>query len=79
MMNNAARICRPNMANLPVELGRGIITHILKTPKPDFDKMQEDATRIEKEIIEILEKENADTNSTGAEDLTVTKLFYFPR
>ena len=56
MMNNAARICRPNMANLPIELGRGIITHILKTPKPDFDKMQEDATRFEKEIIEILEK-----------------------
>ena len=63
-MDSLIRVCKPNMANLPAELGHGIITRILKTPKPDYSKMQEEATKIEKEIIEIMEKENANTDST---------------
>ena len=62
-MANTTRYGKPNMANLPPKLGKGIITQILNTPAPDRDKLHERARSLEKEMIKIREKENAEGNS----------------
>ena len=50
---------KPNMTNLPSELGIGIFRQILNTPKPDYLKMQEEAIKLEREMKKVREKENA--------------------
>ena len=50
---------KPNMTNLPSELGIGIFRQILNTPKPDYLKMQEEAVKLEREMKKVREKENA--------------------
>ena len=47
------------MTNLPTELGVGIFKQILNTPKPDYAKMQEEAVRLEREMVKVREKEDA--------------------
>ena len=42
---------KPNMTNLPLELGIGIFDQILNTPKPDYMKMQEESMRLERKMI----------------------------
>ena len=54
---------KPNMTNLPSELGIGIFRQILNTPKPDYLKMQEEAIKLEREMKKVREKENAKKHS----------------
>ena len=58
-MAYSTRYGKPNMTNLPSDLGMKIFKEILEAPKPDYARMQEDATRLEKEMIEIRKRENA--------------------
>jgi hypothetical protein len=57
-MAYSTRYGKPNMTNLPSDLGIAIFKEILETPKPDYSKLQEDAARLEKEMIEIRKREN---------------------
>ena len=59
------RFAKPNMTNLPSELGKAIFRQILSTPRPDYSKMQAEAIALEKEMIKILEKEDAERNSAN--------------
>ena len=57
-MAYSTRFAKPNMANLPAELGRAIIEQILNTPKPDDDALEKEANLFEKKILRVREKEN---------------------
>ena len=50
---------KPCMTNLPYDLGVKIFEQILNTPRPDYDKMEEEANRLEQEIVKIRKEENA--------------------
>ena len=49
---------KPDMTNLPPKLGRAIFDQILSTPKPDEEKINEEAKKVEAEMIKIREREN---------------------
>lgn len=59
------RYAKPNLTNLPSELGKGIFKQILSTPRPDYSKMQAEAIALEKEMIRIRENEDAERNSAN--------------
>ena len=50
-MSDNVRYWKPNMTNLPYELGKEIFNQILSTPAPDHKKMQEESARIVKEML----------------------------
>ena len=50
---------KPSMTNLPSEIGVGIFRQIMNTPKPDYDKMREEAARLEREMVKVRETEDA--------------------
>ena len=58
-MAYSTRYGKPNMTNLPSDLGIAIFKEILETPKLDYLKLQEDTARLEREMIEIRKSENA--------------------
>ena len=58
-MAYSTRFGKPVMTNLPTDLGIGIFKQILSTPKPDYAKMQEEAARLEREMVKVREKEDA--------------------
>ena len=62
-MAYSTRFGKPNMTNLPSELGAAIFKQILSTPRPDYAKMQEEATRLEREMVKVREKEDAQGTS----------------
>ena len=53
------RYAKPNMANLPPALGKAIFSQILSTPKPDDEKLNEEARMLEKEMIKVRAREVA--------------------
>ena len=55
----STRYAKPNMANLPSDLGRAIFKQILSTPKPDDEKLNAEAKRLEKEMIKVRDREDA--------------------
>ena len=55
---------KPNMANLPPELGREIIKHIMNTPKPDFEDLHRRAVLAEKKMVQVRKAENAKRNTS---------------
>ena len=59
-MAYTTRFGKPNMANLPPKLGKAIISQILNTPAPNRDTMHERSRNLEKEMVKIKEKENAE-------------------
>ena len=59
-----SRFGKPNMTNLPPELGRAIISQIMSTPKPDYAKMQAEAEKLEREILKAREKKD-DQGTSG--------------
>lgn len=59
-MAYTTRYAKPNMTNLPADLGRSIFQQILATPKPDDDRIHEEARKLEKEMIKIREREDAE-------------------
>ena len=56
---------KPCMTNLPYDLGKKIFEQILNTPRPDYDKLHDEARRLEKEIVRIRQEEgDAKRNSS---------------
>lgn len=55
----STRYAKPNMANLPSDLGKAIFKQILNTPKPDDDKLSEEARILEKEMVKVRDLEDA--------------------
>lgn len=49
-MTSSSRFGKPNMANLPKDLGTRIFKTILATPAPDFKKMHEESVELEKQM-----------------------------
>ena len=60
-MAYTTRFGKPNMANLPPKRGKAIISQILNTPAPNRDMMHESSRNLEKEMVKIREKENAES------------------
>lgn len=58
-MAYSTRYAKPNMANLPPKLGKAIFQQILSTPKPDDAKLDEEARRLEREMIKVRDHEDA--------------------
>ena len=58
-MAYSTRFGKPNMTNLPSDLGKAIFKQILSTPRPDYTKMQEEAVKLEREMVKVREKEDA--------------------
>ena len=44
---------KPSMVGLPADLGKAIFEQILNTPKPDDEKLEEQANMLEEEMIRI--------------------------
>ncbi len=53
------RYAKPNMADLPPVLGRAIFEQILNTQKPDDEQLSEEARRLEKEMVKVRDREDA--------------------
>ena len=60
----STRYAKPNMANLPSDLGKAIFRQILSTPKPDDEKISAEARRLEKEMIKVRDREDAQRKAT---------------
>ena len=58
-MAYTTRYAKPNMSNLPPALGKAIFSQILSTPKPDDEKLNEEARMLEKEMIKGRDREDA--------------------
>ncbi len=58
-MADTVRYGKPCMTNLPPELGRAIIKQMLNTPKPDRDEIKARVRKLEKQMFEARERENA--------------------
>lgn len=64
MASTPVRYGKPNMTNLPSELGIAIFTQILNSPKPDREKMRAESKALEKKMLEARLKEDAQRNSS---------------
>ena len=69
-MNEPQRFEKPNMTNLPPELGRAIFEQILHTPKPDFERMNAEARKLEKEMLRMLEEEDKNSKTGTGQNLS---------
>ena len=58
-MAYSTRYGKPNMTNLPSELGKAIFEQILNTPRPDDEKLDAEARELEKQMIKVREREDA--------------------
>ena len=56
-MNTKKRYVKPNMTNLPKELGRAIFEQILNTPRPDCEVLEMETRKVEKELIRVRKNE----------------------
>ena len=50
-MATTSRFGKPNMTNLPKDLGVRIFKTILATPAPDFKKMEQEADELERQMM----------------------------
>ena len=64
MASTPVRYGKPNMTNLPSELGVAIFTQILNTPKPDREKRRAESKAMERKMLEARLKEDAQRNSS---------------
>ena len=55
-MAATVRIGKPNLTSLPKDLGVRIFKTILATPTPDFDKMEQEADELERQMKKEREK-----------------------
>ena len=58
-MEEPIRCLKPNMTNLPPELGAKIIRQIMNTPRPDYEKLRSEAVQLEREMIRVREEEDS--------------------
>ena len=47
------------MTNLSPELGKGIFEQLLGTPRPDDEKLEAEARKLEKQMVKTREREDA--------------------
>ena len=59
-MAQRIRYGRPNMADLPSELGKDIIQQIMSTPAPDRAKMRAESAELRRKIVEEMEREKSE-------------------
>ena len=52
------------MTGLPAQLGKAIFKQILNTPKPDDDRISAEARELEKEMIKVRDREDAQRKIT---------------
>ena len=64
MASTPVRYGKPNMTNLPSDLGIAIFTQILNTPKPDREKRRAESKAMERKMLEARLKEDAQRNSS---------------
>ena len=57
------RYGKPAMTNLPADLGREIFRQILGTSAPDYDRLHQEAQRVEKAIVDARRKEDEQGNT----------------
>lgn len=50
LMATSTRFGKPNMTGLPRDLGERIFEIIQSTPAPDFDKMEQQADELERQM-----------------------------
>ena len=62
-MNAKPRYRKPDMTNLPQELGAAIFKQIMNSPAPDREKMRRECQSFVRENKKIREKETAQGNS----------------
>lgn len=58
-MAETIRYRKPNMTNLPRELGTAIFKQILNSPVPDREKMRDESRRLVRENVKVREREIA--------------------
>ena len=49
---------KPNMTNMPEDVGKVIFAQILNTPAPDDEELDKKAKALEKKMLEARKKEN---------------------
>ena len=62
-MARSKRYGKPMMTNLPTDLGREIFRQILSTPTPDYDRLHQEAQRVEKAIVDARRREEEQGNT----------------
>ena len=62
-MADVIRYGKPNMTNLPTDLGKAIFKRILSTPVPDRNKMKAESAELLKEMIRERDREDAQRNT----------------
>ncbi|MBQ3334010.1 MAG: hypothetical protein IJG85_00185 [Eubacteriaceae bacterium] len=58
-MAMSGRYHKPNMTNMPAELGKRVFLEILNSPVPDHAKLHEDSVRLEQQMISDMEKDES--------------------
>lgn len=61
-MTPTTKFGKPNMTNLPKDLGVRIFKTILSTPAPDWEKMEKEANELEQQMMMEREKHKNDKN-----------------
>jgi hypothetical protein len=62
-MADVSRFGKPNMTNLPQDLGVAIFRQIMNSPAPDREKMRSESQRLIRENVKVREREIAQRNS----------------
>ena len=61
-MAEVSRFRKPNMTNLPQDLGMAIFRQILNSPAPDREKMRSESQRLVRENVIVRKREIAQRN-----------------
>jgi hypothetical protein len=62
-MAEVSRFRKPNMTNLPPDLGVAIFRQIMNSPAPDREEMRSESQRLVRENVKVRKREIAQRNS----------------
>ncbi len=62
-MAEVSRFGKPNMTNLPPDLGVAIFRQIMTSPAPDREKMRSESQRLVRENVKVRKREIAQRDS----------------
>ena len=62
-MAEVSRFGKPNMTNLPPDLGVAIFRQIMTSPAPDREKMRRESQRLVRENVKVRKRESAQRDS----------------
>ena len=62
-MAEVSRFGKPNMTNLPPDLGVAIFRQIMTSPAPDREKMRRESQRLVRENVKVRKREIAQSDS----------------